>query len=60
MSCLRNRLGFDMISSVERAVIWKLYIAPPDPEIAALEIAENLLVNPNKDSYQILSIAEGS
>jgi len=58
MSCLINRLGFDMIRSVERAVIWKLYIDDPEPEKLAKEIAENLLVNPNKDSYEILSIGE--
>jgi phosphoribosylformylglycinamidine (FGAM) synthase PurS component len=55
MNQLRNRLGFDMVRSVERATIWKLYLKTEEPEKLAREIAENLLINPNKDRYEILS-----
>jgi phosphoribosylformylglycinamidine synthase subunit PurS len=51
---LRNRLGFQNVRGVEKATIWKLYLKGENPESAAKEIAEGLLINPNKDSYEIL------
>lgn len=56
MNQLQNRLGFDMVQSVERATIWKLYLLTEEPEKVAREIAENLLINPNKDRFEILSV----
>jgi phosphoribosylformylglycinamidine (FGAM) synthase PurS component len=52
---LRNRLGFDMVIGVERSVVWKLALKSPEPEKAAEEIAERLLINPHKDFYEILT-----
>ncbi|MHC1632079.1 MAG: phosphoribosylformylglycinamidine synthase subunit PurS [Methanotrichaceae archaeon] len=54
MSRLRNRWGFDMVKSVERSVVWKLYLNSDDPQDLAREIAESLLINPHKDFYEIL------
>ena len=51
---LRNRLGFQNVKGVEKATVWKLYLMGENPEKAAKEIAEGLLINPNKDSYEIL------
>jgi phosphoribosylformylglycinamidine (FGAM) synthase PurS component len=51
---LRNRLGFQNVKVVEKATVWKLYLKGENPEKAAKEIAEGLLINPNKDSYEIL------
>lgn len=51
---LRNRLGFDMVRSVERSTIWKLSLRAEEPEKTALEIAEGLLINPHKDYYKIM------
>lgn len=51
---LRNRLGFDMVRSVERSVVWKLYLRSESPERTAEEIAERLLINPHKDFYVIM------
>jgi phosphoribosylformylglycinamidine synthase subunit PurS len=51
---LRNRLGFQNVRGVEKATVWKLYLKGENPESAAKEIAEGLLINPNKDSYEIL------
>jgi len=52
---LRNRLGFDMVIGIERSVVWKLSLKSPEPEKAAEEIAERLLINPHKDFYEIMS-----
>lgn len=54
---LRNRLGFGNVVDVKKATIWKLYFDTlrPEAEMAAKEIAEKLLINPHKDSYEILS-----
>ncbi len=51
---LVKRLGLEEIRSVKRANIWKLYIKGEEPEKVARRIAEDLLVNPNKDRYEIL------
>jgi len=51
---LRNRLGFKNVTDVKKATIWKLYIAGDKPEKVAKEIAEWLLINPHKDSYEVL------
>jgi phosphoribosylformylglycinamidine (FGAM) synthase PurS component len=51
---LRNRLGFDMVRSVERSSIWKLSLRAEEPERTAEEIAEGLLINPHKDYYEIM------
>jgi phosphoribosylformylglycinamidine synthase subunit PurS len=51
---LRNRLGFKNVTDVKKATIWKLYIAADRPEEVAKEIAEWLLINPHKDSYEVL------
>lgn len=53
---LVKRLGLKMIRSVQRANIWKLYIDGDDPEAVARRIAEELLVNPNKDRYEIIKL----
>lgn len=53
---LVKRLGLKMIRSVQRANIWKLYIDGDDPESVARRIAEELLVNPNKDKYEIIKL----
>lgn len=52
---LRNRLGFKNVIGVEKATIWKLYLKGENPKGQARDIAEKLLINPNKDSYEILS-----
>lgn len=52
---LRNRLGFKNVRAVEKATIWKLYLKGENQERVAKEIADGLLINPNKDSYEILS-----
>jgi phosphoribosylformylglycinamidine (FGAM) synthase PurS component len=52
---LRNRLGFKNVKNVERATIWKLYLKGQNQERVAKEIAEGLLINPHKDSYEILA-----
>lgn len=55
---LRNRLGFENVKGVEKATVWKLYLKGANQEkqeIVAKEIAEGLLTNPNKDSYEILA-----
>ena len=54
---LLRRLGFSNVVDVEKATVWKLYFKTlrPEAQIAAREIAEKLLINPHKDSYEILS-----
>jgi phosphoribosylformylglycinamidine (FGAM) synthase PurS component len=52
---LRNRLGFKNVTEVKKATIWKLYINGDKPEKVAKEIAEWLLINPHKDSYEVLA-----
>lgn len=54
---LRSRLGFENVVDVKKATVWKLYFKTlrPEAQIAAREIAEKLLINPHKDSYEILS-----
>ena len=51
---LRNRLGFKNVSDLKRATIWKLYINDANPWQVSKQIAENLLINPHKDSYEIM------
>ena len=53
---LRNRLGFKNVVDVKKATIWKLYFSllRPEAEMNAREIAEKLLINPHKDTYEIL------
>jgi phosphoribosylformylglycinamidine synthase subunit PurS len=51
---LRNRLGFKNVVDVKKATIWKLYIKGENAERVAREIAEGLLINPHKDSYEVL------
>ena len=43
---LRNRLGFQNVRGVEKATVWKLYLKGENPESAAKEIAEGLLIIP--------------
>jgi phosphoribosylformylglycinamidine (FGAM) synthase PurS component len=52
---LRNRLGFKNVTDVKKATIWKLYIEGENQERVAKEIAEGLLINPHKDSYEVLA-----
>jgi phosphoribosylformylglycinamidine (FGAM) synthase PurS component len=52
---LRNRLGFKNVIDVKKATIWKLCITGDEPEKVAKEIAEWLLINPHKDSYEVLA-----
>jgi phosphoribosylformylglycinamidine (FGAM) synthase PurS component len=52
---LRNRLGFKNVVDVKKATIWKLYIKGENAERVAREIAEGLLINPHKDSYEVLA-----
>jgi phosphoribosylformylglycinamidine (FGAM) synthase PurS component len=54
---LRNRLGFSNVVNVKKATIWKLYFKTlkPEAEIKAKEIAERLLINPHKDTYEVMS-----
>jgi len=51
---LRSRLGFKNVVEVKKATIWKLYLNGMDVQERAKEIAEGLLINPHKDSYEIL------
>ncbi|MCJ7443771.1 MAG: phosphoribosylformylglycinamidine synthase subunit PurS [Methanotrichaceae archaeon] len=53
---LHNRLGYRNIRDVKRATIWKLYIKDDNQEEIAKQITESLLINPHKDSYEILSM----
>ncbi|HOV82601.1 MAG TPA: hypothetical protein PLQ01_07970 [Methanothrix sp.] len=54
---LRSRLGFQNVVDVKRATIWKLYFKTlkPEAEISAREIAERLLINRHKDSFEVPS-----
>jgi phosphoribosylformylglycinamidine (FGAM) synthase PurS component len=52
---LRNRLGFKNVLGVEKATIWKLYLKGENQKGNARDIAEKMLINPHKDSYEILS-----
>ena len=54
---LRSRLGFENVVDVKKATIWKLYFKTlkPEAEIKAVEVAEKLLINPHKDTYEIMS-----
>ena len=54
---LRSRLGYQNVVDVKKATIWKLYFRTlkPEAEIAAREVAEKLLINPHKDSFEVLS-----
>lgn len=54
MSRLVHRLGLGMVRGVERSNVWKLYIRGKEKENIAREIAEQLLINPNKDYYEIV------
>lgn len=53
---LRRRLGYQNVVDVKKATVWKLYfrLLKPEAEITAREIAEKLLINPHKDSYEIV------
>jgi len=53
---LRNRLGFKNVVDVKKATVWNLYFSllRPEAEMNAREIAEKLLINPHKDTYEIL------
>jgi phosphoribosylformylglycinamidine (FGAM) synthase PurS component len=51
---LRNRLGIKGVREVRKATVWKLYLLDPQPETLARKIAEGLLINPHKDSYEIM------
>ncbi len=51
---LKNRLDFGNVVDVKKATIWKLYIRGENQERVAKEIAEGLLTNPHKDSYEVL------
>lgn len=51
---LRNRLGFKNVVDVKKATVWKLYLKGENQEKAAKEIADGLLTNPNKDSYEVM------
>ena len=55
---LRNRLGFENVTGVEKVTVWKLYLKGANQEKAAKEIAEGLLTNPNKDSYEVMARAK--
>lgn len=52
---LRNRLGFKNVVDVKKATVWKLYLKGQNQERVAKEIAEGLLTNPHKDSYEVLA-----
>jgi phosphoribosylformylglycinamidine synthase subunit PurS len=54
---LRSRLGFENVVDVKKATVWKLYFKTlrPEAQIAAREIAELLLINPHKDTYEVMS-----
>ena len=53
---LRSRLGFENVVDVKKATIWKLYFntLKPEAEMMAGEIAERLLINAHKDTYEIM------
>jgi len=51
---LRNRLGIKVTKEVRKATVWKLYLRGEQREALAEKIAEGLLINPHKDSYEIL------
>lgn len=53
---LRSRLGFSNVVDVKKATIWKLYFKTlkPEAQIKAREIAEQLLINPHKDAYEVM------
>jgi len=53
---LRSRLGFENVVDVKKATIWKLFFKTlkPEAEIKAIEVAEKLLINPHKDTYEIM------
>lgn len=51
---LQGRLGFTSVVDVKKATIWKLYLGGMDRAAKAKEIAEGLLINPHKDTYEIL------
>jgi phosphoribosylformylglycinamidine (FGAM) synthase PurS component len=51
---LRNRLRFKNVRDLKKATIWKLYINHFNPQQIAKQIAEDLLINPHKDSYEII------
>ncbi len=54
---LRNKLGFKNVVDVKKATIWKLYLKGANQEKqekVAKEIAEGLLTNPHKDSYEVM------
>ncbi len=53
---LRNRLGLKNVVDVKRATIWKLFLLDTDAKERTKEIAEGLLINPHKDSYQIIGV----
>jgi hypothetical protein len=42
---------------VKKATVWKLYfnLLRPESELKAREIAEGFLINPHKDTYEIMS-----
>ena len=53
---LRSRLGFENVVDVKKATVWKLYFNTLKPEalMMAREIAERLLINSHKDTYDIM------
>jgi phosphoribosylformylglycinamidine (FGAM) synthase PurS component len=53
---LRKRLGYQNVVDGKKATGWKLSfrLLRPEAEITAREIAEKLLINPHKDSYEIM------
>lgn len=55
---LRSRLGCTNVVDVKKATIWKLYLGGMDPELRAKKIAEELLINPHKDIYEIICKTE--
>ena len=56
LSTLKNRLGFDNIKKVEKAVLWTLAIDADEKEAGRIaeKAAKELLVNENYQEYQIL------
>jgi len=55
---LRSRLGFTGVVDVKKATVWKLYLMGMDPEQRAKRIAEDLLINPHKDTFEVLTRIE--
>ncbi len=51
---LRSRLRFKNVRDLKKAIIWKLYIKDCNSEQIAKQISEDLLINPHKDSYEII------